>query len=117
MTTVAWVALGGAVGACLRVVVMTAVDGRLGSRFPHALYAVNTFGSLLLGILLGATDPAWHPFLISGLCGALTTFSTFAHSAVDLMREGRRNDVLIHIALNFGGSLAGVLLGLELGGA
>jgi len=112
---IAWVALGGAVGACLRVVVMTAVDARLGSRFPHALYAVNTFGSLLLGILLGATDATWHPFLISGLCGALTTFSTFAHAAVELIREGRRHDALMHIALNLGGSLAGVLLGIELG--
>ena len=108
------VACGGAVGALLRVAAMRAVDALLGSFFPHALYVVNTLGSFVLGIVVGTVDPSHHPFLIGGLCGALTTFSTFAHASVQLLREGRFQHWLLHNAFNMAGSLIGVAVGMAM---
>ncbi len=113
---IAAVAFGGAIGACLRTAITHLVEVTAGRRFPHALYVVNALGSFLLGFFLGAFDAAAHPFLVSGLCGALTTFSTFAHATVELIRAGRTGAALAHVGLNLGGSLVAVVMGLGLGG-
>ncbi len=113
MTFVA-VAIGGALGACLRAAIMAGIAATIGRYFTHGLAVVNTLGSFLLGAFIGAADPSLHPLLLTGACGALTTFSTFAHSAVELLRAGRIGSWFLHVALNLGGSLAGVMLGLAL---
>lgn len=113
MTLVA-VAVGGAFGACLRAVLMAGIATSIGRYFTHGLAVANTLGSFLLGVFVALVDPAYHPLLVTGLCGALTTFSTFAHSGVELLREGRIATWAFHVALNFGGSLAGVAVGLSM---
>lgn len=80
------VALGGALGAALRFTVVrwVAVD-----RVPGATLAVNVTGSLVLGVLVGlqVPDPVIAFFGV-GVCGALTTFSSFAVEAVSLWERG-----------------------------
>jgi CrcB protein len=70
------VAVGAAVGAPLRLLVSRAVPGARGT------FAVNVVGSLVLGLCFGLGERAYAVVGV-GLCGAFTTFSTFAWEAVD----------------------------------
>ena len=74
------VALGGFIGASLRYIIDQMVRARTTSRFPFGTLTVNVIGSLLLGLILGAQlENEILPFLLgTGICGALTTFSTFS---------------------------------------
>lgn len=69
------VALGAGAGAALRLLVGRALPG------PRGTLAVNVVGCLALGVLLGAPPAAWA-LLGVGLCGGLTTFSTYAVESV-----------------------------------
>lgn len=86
------VALGAAVGAPLRYLVDRAVQARHDSVFPWGTFAVNVVGSLILGILVGGAASHAVPgpvgaLLGTGLCGALTTYSTFGFETVRLLAD------------------------------
>ncbi|MCI0686683.1 MAG: CrcB family protein, partial [Sporichthyaceae bacterium] len=88
--TVLLVALGAAIGAPSRYLVDRAVQARHDSLFPWGTLAVNAAGSLVLGLLAaGATAaPAPQMALVGqGLCGALTTYSTFGYETVRLLQH------------------------------
>jgi CrcB protein len=108
--TVLLVALGAAVGAPLRYLVDRAVQARHDSVFPWGTLAVNIAGSFVLGLLAGgmtagAVSGPVTAALGTGLCGALTTYSTFGYETVKLAESG----ALGYAALNVLGS---VTLGL-----
>ena len=91
MTMMAAVASGGAIGAVLRYSVSLAVGaGFFGVSGPLVTLAVNIAGSALIGcfaaiVAAGIVLPeAWRGFLVVGLLGALTTFSSFALDAGQL---------------------------------
>jgi CrcB protein len=91
--TVLLVLLGGAVGAPLRYLADLAVQSRHDSVFPWGTFAVNVVGSALLGSVAAAVDTAGAaPWLLTlvgtGLCGALTTYSTFGYETVRLVQDG-----------------------------
>ena len=76
----ALVALGGSVGAVLRYLAGHLAD--VHDRVPWGTVAANLAGSLLLGVLTGAgLAPAALALLGVGLCGALTTYSSFVVQA------------------------------------
>ncbi|RVW04660.1 fluoride efflux transporter CrcB [Rhodococcus spongiicola] len=86
--TVLWVALGGGMGAGVRYLAGRHLHS-YGS-FPVPTFVVNVVGSLILGLLAGATLPvAVFALLGTGFCGGLTTYSTFAAEAVGLVRVRR----------------------------
>lgn len=97
MTHIA-VAVGGAFGALARYWVGLAV-GTPG--FPWATLGINTAGSFLLGTLLGFTPGRWNATLITslgvGFLGAFTTFSTFAHETVAMLRANRAGSALAYV--------------------
>ncbi len=115
MTALA-VAVGGAIGACLRAILMSGIAATVGHRFTHGLAVVNVLGSFSFGWIIANVDPNLHPLLLTGLCGGLTTFSTFAHSAVELLRAGRFGAFVTTTALNLAGSLVAVACGAALAG-
>jgi CrcB protein len=89
------VIVGGAVGAPLRYVTDRAVQSRHDTVFPWGTFTVNVFGSLILGVLTGAalSGAAGHhvqALLGTGLCGALTTYSTFSYETLHLAESGAR---------------------------
>ena len=107
--------IGGALGAVARFAVSTAMQARLGSTFPWGTLAVNTAGSLLLGLLLpftGSGAPVVHLFAVAGCAGALTTFSTFAYDAVALVHNGRARYAAAYVAASVVLGVAAVAAGL-----
>lgn len=99
------VMVGGAAGAPLRYVTDLAVQRWHGGRFPWGTLAVNVLGSLLLGILLGlaaagAVSPEVLALFGAGLCGALTTYSTFGFETVRLVEEGALAAALGNVTLS-----------------
>jgi fluoride exporter len=115
-----WVALGGAAGAVARHGVVQWAGGRWGWTFPWGTLAVNSTGSLAIGLVMTLllarnADAAYRYLLVSGFLGGYTTFSAFSFETIALL-ESRRWDAA---ALYVGGSVfLGVVaaaLGLGLG--
>jgi CrcB protein len=97
------VVLAGAVGAVVRYLVTLALAGRPG--FPWAVLAVNVAGSLLGGAVLALAERAAitadvRLVLLTGLCGGLTTFSTFGIETVQLVLDGRARTAVASVAAN-----------------
>ncbi len=114
------VAFGGAVGAVARYGVSrwlpTDPDGGL----PWATLLVNVVGSLLLGLVVGLAasgrlgSSVWAAMLGPGLCGALTTFSTFAVETVALARAGHHGTAIAYLGLTLAICLAAAATALML---
>ncbi|WPD24894.1 MAG: fluoride efflux transporter CrcB [Candidatus Electrothrix aestuarii] len=99
---------GGFTGAVLRFLVSSWVQGRSGSIiFPFGTLSVNMLGCLLIGFLTALVEmksmfsPETRSFLLIGLLGAFTTFSTFGNETLNLIRESRMELAL----LNAGGQI------------
>ncbi|WP_175410525.1 CrcB family protein [Streptomyces sp. TRM64462] len=109
---------GGALGAPLRYLTDRAVQSRHDTVFPWGTLAVNLLGSLILGTLAGAavSSPA-YALLGTGLCGALTTYSTFSYETLRLARSGSAAYAAANIAATTALALAGAYAGVAAGRA
>ncbi len=111
------VALGAAVGAPLRYLVDRAVQARHDTLFPWGTFAVNAAGSFLLGALAttGLHTPAPVMALVgTGLCGALTTYSTFGYETVRLLQDRARLLAAFNAAASIIAGLGAAALGAAL---
>ncbi|MEN8650017.1 CrcB family protein [Streptomyces sp. 21So2-11] len=109
------VAVGAAVGAPLRYLTDRAVQARHGSVFPWGTFVVNATASLVLGLLTGAlVSSATYALLGTGLCGALSTYSTFSYETLRLAERGRTFLAAANVAGSLLVGLGAVFLGLEL---
>ena len=112
------VGLGGFLGAIARYSLGGFVQSRLAGRFPWGTLAVNVLGCLLIGAILGwvstreASSRTTELFLVTGILGSLTTFSTFGHDTVELLRQGALGPAAGNVALNVIVGLTAVALGL-----
>jgi fluoride exporter len=110
------VAGGGSIGALLRY----AISGWFVRKFPLGTLAANVAGCLLIGLLVGSLaekdwlSPAWRHFLVMGLLGSLTTFSTFGYQCVELYLDGHYALAGLNVLSNLIIGLAAVALGLML---
>lgn len=114
--TLVLVMLGGAVGAPLRYVIDLAVQRWHGGRFPWGTFTVNVLGSLALGVVLGlaasgSLSAESLALLGTGLCGALTTYSTFSYETVRLVEEGAWVGAAGNVLLSLAGAVAAGALG------
>ncbi len=111
------VVAGAMIGAPLRHLTDRAVQARLGTFFPWGTFTVNVVGSLVLGVLAGAVTAGAAPehlelFLGTGLCGALTTYSTFSYETLRLAESGARFSAVANalgsVAAGLGAAFVGV---------
>ncbi|WP_278313700.1 fluoride efflux transporter FluC [Lolliginicoccus levis] len=100
------VVLGAAVGAPLRYLADRWIGTFHDSVFPWGTLAVNVLGCGLLGAATGLALPQDGMLLVGvGLCGALTTYSTFAFETVRLAEDGARAIAGINVMANAAGGL------------
>lgn len=96
LLTYAWVALGGAIGSVLRFWCSGAVAGLFGQTFPWGTLVVNIIGSFIIGFTATLTGPDGRLFVPSdartfvmvGVCGGYTTFSSFSLQTLSLAQDG-----------------------------
>ncbi|NQU57110.1 MAG: fluoride efflux transporter CrcB [Rhodospirillales bacterium] len=114
------VAFGGALGATLRYLLMSAIGHVVHAGFPYATLTVNVLGSFALGALIEIMALSWSPgqemrsFLVVGVLGAFTTFSTFSQDVIFLIERGQMVSAGGYIALSVLLSIAGLLAGMML---
>lgn len=87
--TLLLIAIAGALGATARFVVDRAIAQRVESALPWGTWAVNISGSLMLGLIAGATLPTEVAIVVgTGFLGAYTTFSTWMYESLVLIERG-----------------------------
>jgi CrcB protein len=108
--------IGGALGTVARFLLDSAHPLAPG-HFPLTTLVINLSGSLAIGILipllthLGGRWTSARPFLVVGLLGGWTTYSTLAVDAVLLAQHGHVGTMIGYLAATVVGGLAAVLLG------
>jgi len=118
----ALVAAGGAAGSVARYQMGRLMTLWLGpqavSAFPFATLAVNTLGSLLMGLLAGVllrtggeTD-MWRLLIGAGLLGGFTTFSAFSLETAMLIQRGQVGVAGIYALLSLALGVSGLVFGL-----
>lgn len=118
--TYVWVALGGALGSVARYACATTAARWLGAAFPWGTLLVNVTGSFAIGLLAVLVAADGRPllagdaraFLLVGVLGGFTTFSSFSLDAALLIERGAWGPalgyVLGSVALSIGGLFAGL---------
>ncbi|NQV55034.1 MAG: fluoride efflux transporter CrcB [Rhodospirillales bacterium] len=106
MNLVLSIAAGGAIGAVARYLVLSRtgfIEHHLGLSFPLGTLLVNILGSFLLGVLIEVSALNWSPspevraFLVVGILGSFTTFSTFSLDTVFLLQRDAYLPVALYV--------------------
>jgi CrcB protein len=111
------VGVGGALGAIARYLLGGAVHRLLPGFFPYGTFVVNVTGCIVFGLIAGLAEsrfvigPTGRAFVLVGVLGGYTTFSSFAFESFELLRSGQ----LLHAGINVIGQVALGLLGLWAG--
>ena len=119
MKTILVIAAGGAFGAVARYGVGVFATRMFGMSFPWGTLIVNIGGSFLLGALIEvmalrwSVSPEMRAFLVIGVMGAFTTFSTFSMDVVVLFQRGMIGLSALYIATSVVGALLGFMAGLR----
>jgi CrcB protein len=100
------VMLGGAIGAVSRFIVGSLVLRFYSATFPLGTFVINITGSFLIGILMTlflnrpAVNANWRLFLVTGILGGYTTFSSFEWEALTALRNGADAIGLLYLGLS-----------------
>lgn len=121
---VLWVGAGGFVGAVLRYLVGGTVQWLSKSLvFPYGTLAVNLIGCLVIGVLSelvaqkGVLSSEARAFVLVGVLGSFTTFSTFGNETFNLLREGMVSLAFLSVGIHLVCGLAAVWLGVTIASA
>jgi fluoride exporter len=107
MNTLA-IGVGGALGAIARYALGSAVHRVIPGSFPYGTFIVNVIGCLTFGLVIALAEsrfvdgPATRAFLLVGVLGGFTTFSSFTFETLELLRGGQ----VVHAAVNVIGQIA-----------
>ena len=113
------VALGGALGSMGRFFLSGVIANAFGETFPLGTLVINVTGSFVIGFFgtLTAPDgrllvsPTTRQFVMVGVCGGYTTFSSFSLQTLNLMRD----EEWLYAGANIVGSVVLCLIGVWLG--
>lgn len=114
-----WVGLGGAIGAMLRFLIAELVHrGTRQAGFPWGTLTVNVIGCLVIGWVAGhalgrgGMTPPVRYFVVIGVLGGFTTFSSFGLETWSLAQAGQLPSAVANIALQMVLGLGGVAIGM-----
>jgi fluoride exporter len=96
MLSYMWVAIGGALGTTARFWLSGVVARSVGETFPWGTLTINVTGSFVIGFFGALTGPdgrlfvgsTARRFVMIGICGGYTTFSSFSLQTLNLMNDG-----------------------------
>lgn len=114
------VAAGGAIGSAARYLLSQFVHRTTATMFPLGTFAVNLLGCIVFGAIAGAAEqrvplaPPLRAFLLVGILGGFTTFSSYAFESFVLMRDGQFLMASMNIVGQVVAGLAGVWVGFAL---
>ena len=112
------VGIGGFIGAILRFSSSYYINKLIGASFPFGTLGVNVIGSFLIGFLALYFEQTIAPnakaLLITGMLGALTTFSTFSLETVLMLQQGLYTKAFFNVALNVLFTLSATVAGMIL---
>jgi CrcB protein len=107
-----YIGLGGFLGSIARFGLASVIQNRTESLFPYGTLAVNIIGCFVIGLLMTlfqervTAGPNLRLFLVIGLLGGFTTFSSFSYDTFAMLKSGN----VMGAGLNAGLSLFGCLL-------
>ena len=113
-----FIALGGAIGACLRYLMTIGMSRLVGGGYPWGTLAANVVGSLAMGALVGwlmrrgGDGETLRLFLGVGLLGGFTTFSTFSLEVMLLWQRGEAGSAITYAAASVMLSVLALIAGL-----
>ncbi|MCF7750705.1 fluoride efflux transporter CrcB [Bacillus subtilis subsp. subtilis] len=108
---------GGALGAALRFMVGDAMLRQFGNGFPWGTLTVNLVGAFAAGVVMvwlqsrGNAALYWRAFLIVGIIGGLTTFSSMMLETLVMARTDRGLMMPLYLGVSLVGGMALVWLG------
>jgi CrcB protein len=122
-----WIAIGGALGSVSRYWINGVVSQRF-ETFPAGTLVINVIGSFIIGVFGALTIPEGKmssdgrlfatQFVMIGICGGFTTFSSFSLQTLNLLRDREwlyaGGNVLLSVALCLVATWLGYLLGLAI---
>ena len=112
------IALGSLLGAWLRWLIGLKLNP-IFPAIPLGTVTVNFIGGFIIGFAISyfsqsALSPNYKLFVITGFCGALTTFSTFSAEIIALLQQGKLSYAVAAIVIHVIGSLVFTLIGMSL---
>ncbi|MBW8189639.1 fluoride efflux transporter CrcB [Neiella marina] len=119
-STLGFIAMGGAIGACLRFLISDLCLQLFGKGFPYGTLTVNILGSFCMGAMFILLEQSqipgspWRALISVGLLGALTTFSTFSMDNLALLHQGALMKMAANMVLNVGVCFGAVAAGYYL---
>jgi protein CrcB len=114
-----WLGLGGALGSMGRALLAITVARITGPQFSVGTILINIIGSFIIGFFgtLTASGSRFavpadaRAFVMVGICGGFTTFSSFSLQTLELARDGRMGQSFGNIVLSVMLCLAAVAIG------
>lgn len=108
---------GAGLGGLARYVAGTWIMVKYGGRFPLGTLVINVSGSFLIGVLMTLLTermqphPNWRLFLVVGILGGYTTFSSFEYETYQAVRDGARWMGMLYLTSSVALGYLGVWLG------
>ena len=118
-----WIAFGSALGGMARYWVQSFFVRHVSATFPWGTLAVNVSGCSVIGLFAALTSPDGRliapvnvrQFVMIGICGGYTTFSSFGLETLNLARSSGMGRAAANVVLSMVLCLTGVWLGYLLG--
>jgi fluoride exporter len=108
---------GAGLGGIVRYAAGTWIMQKYGGRFPLGTLVINVTGSFLIGVIMTmltnrtAPHPYWRLFLVVGILGGYTTFSSFEYDIFQAVRDGARWMGILYMSSSVALGYLGVWLG------
>ena len=107
-----FIGCGSFIGGAARYIISVAMKAK-SKGFPWGTLIVNLVGCLVIGLLWGffsknsSESSSWALFMIVGICGGFTTFSTFSKEALMMLQAGNFISLLAYVTISV---IAGIAL-------
>jgi protein CrcB len=125
MLTYVWIGLGGTLGSMARGWLSLMIGRLVGTQFPWGTLVINIAGSFVIAFFGTLTASSGRlpmsadarTFVMVGICGGFTTFSSFSLQTMDLARDGRIVQAVGNVALSVALCLLAASIGFLAAGA